>query len=258
MPHRLRRLDGHHLPDAAGLGRVLRPRAGRRDGRGHRRHHAGGRNSPGPVAGPRRDQGPALGTDRGDHRRGSLPGRLGRDGVRPRPAVGRHPGHAEAFRRVLGLPGRAQHGPGSHRRPRVRRHHPSAVRDGAPGRRAVGHAVLHRHRRGPGIGRPRAADRAAAGHAGFRRPGRLGLLRDRVPADPARGGLDAWSGRRAGPGGGPGRRAAQHRLLRPGAGRRGAGRPGAGAVGGPRRSPGAAPEVRPRPAGSRLARARRA
>ena len=39
-----------------------------------------------------------------------------------------------------------------------------------------------------------------------------------------------------------------------GAGRRGAGRPGAGAVRGPRRGPGAAPEVRPRPARSRLAR----
>ena len=110
-------------------------------------------------------------------------------------------------------------------------------------RGAVGDAVLHRHRRGPGVGRPRTADHAAAGRARFRRPGRLGLLRDRVPADPARGGRHARAGRRAGPGGGPGRRAAQRRLLRLRAGQRGAGRPGADGARRPGRGPGAAAEV---------------
>ena len=248
MPHRLRRLDGHHLPDAAGLGRVLRSRAGRRDGRGHRRQHAGGRRSPGPVAGPRRDQGRALGAGGGDHRRGSLPGRFGRHRVCARPAVGRRPGHAEALRRVLGLPGGPQPGAGGHRPPRVHRRDLGALRDGAPGRGAVGDAVLHRHRRGSGVGRPRTADHAAAGRARFRRPGRLGLLRDRVPADPARGGRHARAGRRDGPGGWPGRRAAQRRLLWLRAGQRGTGRPGADGARRPGRGPGAAAEVRPGPA----------
>ena len=70
---------------------------------------------------------------------------------------------------------------------RARRRDPAAVRDGAArGRRALGDALLHRHRRRARRRRPRAAHRAAARRLGLRRHRRRRLLRHRVPADPAR------------------------------------------------------------------------
>ena len=132
VPHRLRRLEGDDLPGPAGLGSVLRPGPGTPDGGRHRDRHAGQRRAPGPGAGGGRDPGPALGPHRGDHRRGPLPGRHDRHGLRAGPAVGRGGRDAEALRRLLGVPRRAEHGPGVHGPARVRRRDPAAVRDGDP------------------------------------------------------------------------------------------------------------------------------
>ena len=103
------------------------------------------------------------GARRGDHRRGPVPGRHHRHGVRPRPRVaGRHR-HPQALRRLLGLARPAATSRRCRRAARARRRAAAAVRDGdARRRRAVGDALLHRDRRRARRGRPRAADRAAA------------------------------------------------------------------------------------------------
>ena len=79
-----------------------------------------GRRAPGPGAGAGCGARPPVGPHRGDHRRGPVPGRYHRHGVRARPAGRRGGRDTQALRRLLGLPGRAEHGPGVHRQARVR------------------------------------------------------------------------------------------------------------------------------------------
>ena len=139
VPDRVRRLGRHDLPDVAGLGRVLRPGPGRRDGGRVRRDHAGGRRPPRARAGPRRDPRLPLGPGRGDHRRGPVPGRDRRHRLRAGAAVGRPAGDAQALRRVLRVAGRPEPRAGLDGPARVRRRHParrSRWRSGsaAPGR----------------------------------------------------------------------------------------------------------------------------
>ena len=69
-------LEGGHLPDAAGLGRGVRPRRWSSEmGAADRRLDARARHPPGPRAGARRRPRPALGPGRGVHRRGPVPRR---------------------------------------------------------------------------------------------------------------------------------------------------------------------------------------
>ena len=253
VPDRLRRLDRHDLPHPARVGRLIRPGAGPRHGQGDRRRDARRRRAPGPGARPRRHPRSPLGPDRGDHRRGPVPGRQHRDRVRAGAPGGRRAGHAEALRRVLRLPRRAQHGAGVHGAEGTRRRHPAAVRDGHQARRRpLGDAVLRRHRRRARERRPRAARRAAARPARFRRPGRIGLLRGLLPRAPARGRRRPGGRRDAGPRRGHRRGAAHRALLRgPAAlGRRGRRRRHEGRRPGGR--PRAAAEVRARHARPRL------
>ena len=130
-----------------------------------RREHAGGRRAPGPGARPRRHRRPALGPDRGDHRRGSLPGRRpsaprtsaawSRPGSSARSSISsatRPPAAAATWRPPTVDPP-AGRGPAA-----------AAVRDGDPaGRGALGDARLHRHRRHPDRRRPVPAVRACCG-----------------------------------------------------------------------------------------------
>ena len=95
--------------------------------------------------------------------------------------------HAEALRRLLRLPRRAQPRAGADGPPRAGRRHPAAVRDGAaPRRRPVGDELLRRDRRRAGRPPTRAADRAAARRVGLHRHRGRRLLRGAVPADAAR------------------------------------------------------------------------
>ena len=107
VPDRLHRVRGDGLSGRDRLGRDLRPGSGRADGRGHRPGHGRARRPPGAVPGAGRRAGLPLGAGRGDDRRGPVPGRDARRGVRPRPAERRRPRHAEALRRILRLPRRA-------------------------------------------------------------------------------------------------------------------------------------------------------
>ena len=68
---------------------------------------AGRRRPPGPRAGARRDPRLPLGPHRGDDRRGPVPGRNGRRGLRARPGGRRDRRHAQALRRVLARRGAA-------------------------------------------------------------------------------------------------------------------------------------------------------
>ncbi len=84
--------------------------------------------------------------------------------------------------------------PGLDRAARARRRAAAAVRDGDPReRRALGHELLHRHRRRP-VGRRRAAaDRAPPRHVGLRGHGRRRLLLDRVPASCCTASRATWT-----------------------------------------------------------------
>ena len=189
------------FPIPLAWGASFRPAARAADGGADRHDHAGRRRPSGPRARPRRHGGPAVGTDRGDDRRGSLPGRDGRHRVRPRAGIDRAHLHPQALRRLLGLPRRPQ--PGARRRHRPADRGPAAppVRDGHPaGRGALGDARLHRHRRHPdGLG-PVPAVRRAAGHLGLHRDGGGRLLRHQLPGAAARRGGRSGPGGRAGAG----------------------------------------------------------
>ena len=148
VPRRLRGLGRDGLPGAALLGRDVRPRARRADGRADRRRHALGRRAPGPRARARRRARRPLGPRRGDHRRGPVPRRRARHRVRARPRVGRHRLDPQALRRLLGLEGGPQPRPRVDRTARARRRAAAPVRDGDPrGRRPLGDERVHRHRR---------------------------------------------------------------------------------------------------------------
>ena len=129
-----------------------------------------GRRAPGPRAGPRRGAGSAVGTGRGDDRRGSVPGRRAGHGLRAGPAVGRRHRHREALRRVLGVQGRAQPGAGERR---ARASSPTcsclpfemAIRDGGA------RSVMHSYADLDGV--PAAADHALL----------TGFLRDELGFD---------------------------------------------------------------------------
>ena len=245
MPGRVHRLDRRDLPHPAGLGRQLRPPAGRADGRADRHEHAGRRRAPGPRARPRRHGRPSLGADRGDHRRGPLPGRDRRHRVCARARIHRAHLHAQALRRVLGIPRRPQPGPGRGHQQAGRGPAAAPVRDGHPARRgALGDALLHRHRRHPDRRRSLPAVRGPTGSLGLHRDGGGRLLRHQLPGVAAPRGLRA--GRRGGAGAGRrgGRRAAHRAVLRPAAHRRGRTRGGRRGAGRPGRAPGAAAEVR--------------
>ena len=86
VPDRVHHLRRHRLPGGDRLGRHVRPRPGRADGRRDRPGHGRGRRAPGPVPGARRRARLPLGPGRGDHRRGPVPGRDARHRLRARPA----------------------------------------------------------------------------------------------------------------------------------------------------------------------------
>lgn len=186
-----------------------------------------------------------MGTDRGDDRRGSLPGRDGRHRVRPRAGIDRSHLHPQALRRLFGLPRRAQPGAGRRHRPADRGHAASPVRDGHPaGRGALGDARLHRHRRHPdGVG-SLPAIRRAAGHLGLHRDGGGRLLRHQLPQAAARRRGRPGPGGRAGAGRRRRRRVAHRTVLRRAADRRGGTRGGSRGAGRPGRTPGPAAEMR--------------
>ena len=104
VPDRVHHLRRDGLPDRARLGGHLRPRSRRADGGRDRRRHGRARHAPGTV--PRAGRGPRLplGPGRGDHRRGPVPGRDARRGLRPRAAEHRRARHAEALRRATRPP----------------------------------------------------------------------------------------------------------------------------------------------------------
>ena len=130
VPDRVHHLRRHGLPGRDRLGRHLRPRAGRADGRRDRPRHGRPRRAPGPVPGARRGARLPLGPGRGDHRRGPVPGRDARRRLTSAglqsAGVHRHP---QALRRLLGLARRPQPRPGLDGPARAARRHPAALRD---------------------------------------------------------------------------------------------------------------------------------
>ena len=249
VPDRVHHLRRDGLPGRDRLGRHLRPRPDRADGRGDRAGHGRGRRAPGAVAGARRGPRLPLGPGRGDHGRGPVPGVDARRRVRPGSAERRRHRHPEALRRVLRLPRRAQPRPGADGPARADGRHPAAVRDGhRRGRRRLGDELLLRRRRRAGRRRPVAADRPAARRLGLHRHRGLRLLGGAVPGHHAPGRRGHRRGRRAGARRRHRRRTAGHPRLRrrpggagpPRRARRGARRPG--------RPPPAHPEGRARPA----------
>ena len=108
VPDRVHHLRRDRLPRGDRLGRDVRPRPGRADGRRDRAGHGGRRRAPGPVAGAGRRARLPLGPGRGDHGRGPLPRLDARRRLRPGPAERRRHRHPEALRRLLGLPGGPQ------------------------------------------------------------------------------------------------------------------------------------------------------
>ncbi len=129
VPDRLHDVRRDRLSGLDRVGCDLRSRTGRADGGRDRARHGRGRRAPRVVAGAGRRPRLPLGSRRRDDRRGSVSGRDARFGVRPGAAECRRAGDAEAFRRVLGVPGRAQPRAGVDGPARVARHHPADVRD---------------------------------------------------------------------------------------------------------------------------------
>ena len=220
------------FPTPLAWGAAVRPGAGGRDDGGLRRDDAGGGRAPGSRPGARRDPRLPLGPDRGDHRRGPVPGRRHRHRLRARAAAGRGAGHAQALRRLRGVAGRAEPWPRS-RWDRASWPTSSWSRSRWPsaGRRPVGDAELRRHRRRARQRRSPAADHPAARAVRLRRGGRLRLLRGLLPRAAARGRGQPGRGGGARAGGRARRRAARHPLLR-----RAAARPGRGGRGAAARS----------------------
>ena len=169
VPDRVHHLRRDGLPGGDRLGRDVRPRPGRADGRRDRAGHGRGRRAPGAVAGARRRARLPLGPGRGDHRRGPVPRRDARRRLRPRPAERRRHRHPQALRRLLGLPRRPQPRPGVDGPARADGRHPAAVRDGRrPRRGRLGDELLLRRRRRAGRRGPLAAHRPAARRVGLR------------------------------------------------------------------------------------------
>ena len=198
VPHRAGRLARHDLPVAAVLGRVLRPRPRRADGRAHRRRpcaRLGIHQGLAPVLDVVRDL--RWGRVEETHGRGPVPRRPDRQRLRARPGEQRRGGDAQALPRLLRLAGRPQPRTGVDGSARARRRDPAAVRDGAAGGRPVGDELLHRHRRRPGRGRPGLLTDAAARQPRLHRDRGRRLLLRRVPADaPPRGREPRRGGRR--------------------------------------------------------------
>ena len=148
VPDRAGRLAGHDLPVAAVLGGDLRPRARRADGRADRRRpcaRLGVHQGLAPVLDVVRD----LRWGRVEETMGEDPFLVGLIGSAYVRGAGerRRRRHAQALRRLLRLPGRAEPRAGVDGPARAGRRDPAAVRDGAAGRRPVGDELLHRHRR---------------------------------------------------------------------------------------------------------------
>ena len=158
VPDRVHHVRRDRLPGRDRLGRHVRPGAGRADGRRDRPGHGRARRAPGPVPGARRGPRLPLGPGRGDHRRGPVPGRDARRRLRPGAAERGRDRHAQALRRLLGLPGRPQPRPGLDGPARAARRDPAAVRDGGRARRRrLGDELLLRRRRRARRRRPVAA-----------------------------------------------------------------------------------------------------
>ena len=212
VPGRLRRLGRHRLPGPAGLGRDLRPGAGRGDGRPHRPAtcaSVGVHQGLAPVLDVVRD--PRWG--RVEETIGEDPylvGTIGTAYVRGLESAG-IVATLKHFAGLLRLGRRPQPRAGARRAPGARRRHPAAVRDGAArGRRPLGDARLHRHRRRPGRRRPELLTGLLRDTWGFTGTvvadyfgiGFLETLH-RVAGEPRRGGPPGPDGRR--------RRRAAHR-----------------------------------------------
>ena len=168
VPDRLHHVRRDGLPGGDRLGRDVRPRPGRADGRRDRPRHGRGRRAPGALAGARRGARLPLGPGRGDDGRGPVPGRDARRRLRPRPAERRRHRHPQALRRLLGLPrrpattGRCRWAGASCWTSSCRR----SRRPSPLGRRRLGDELLLRRRRRAGRRRPVAAHRAAARASG--------------------------------------------------------------------------------------------
>ena len=194
VPDRVHHVRGDRLPGRDRLGRDLRPRAGRADGRRDRPGHGRARRAPGPVPGARRGPGLPVGSGRGDHRRGPVPGLDARRRLRPRAAGRGRAGHSQALRRLLGLPRRPQPRPGLDGPARAARRDPAAVRDRGRRRRRLGDELVLRRRRRARRRRLLAAHRGAAGRAGD----------SAAPSSPTTGRCRSWppcTGSRPTPGG---------------------------------------------------------
>ncbi len=175
------------------------------------------RRPPGAVAGRRRCARPALGPDRGDVRRGSVPGRRngrrrGRgaagQGHKPQDRAEPRPRHAQAHDGSRPARKRHQCRPGADRRADAARVLLPAVRTGREAHRdRRGHGQLQRDRRHPEPLERLAAARRAARRMGI--PGRSGLrlLRHRRAGDAAQD--------RRRPQGGRGNGARRRRRYRP-------------------------------------------
>ena len=136
--------------------------------RADRRVDARPRHPPGPRPGARRHPRPALGPGRRVHRRGPVPRRHDRHGVRPRPAGRRRARHPQALRRLLGVAGRPQPRPGARGPARGRRRAPAA-RSRWRSATAARASVMHSYAEidgDPGRGDAAPPHRAAARRSG--------------------------------------------------------------------------------------------
>ncbi len=239
------RRDG--LPRRHRLGRDVRPRPGRADGRRDRPGH--GRASACTRACRRCSTSSATTAGAGSRRRWARTRTWSRCSAPPTSAACRAPACIATLKHFAGYSA-SRAGPqpraGVDGPARAAGRHPAAVRDGGrAGRRGLGDELLLRRRRRPGRRGPLAAHRPAARRVGVRRHGGLRLLGGAVPRhrctgsppDTDEAGALALDGRHR-------RRAAGHARLRRRAGRagpprraaRGARRPGRPAAAHARRS----------------------
>ena len=181
--HGLVARDARVLPAVDRAGGRMGSRAGRGARRELRAPAACDGRPPGARADLRRRARPALGAHRGDLRRGPLPDRSARRGLRARPA-GRRRRAGARDRQAHGRPrparGRHEPRPGAHRLARAARRVPVALRGGGPrGRDALDDARLRGRRRGAVRRLARALHHHAARRVGLRRDRRLRLRGDR-------------------------------------------------------------------------------
>ena len=213
--HGLVARDAVCFPQSIGLAAAWDPGAARGARLELRAPAARDGRPPGARADLRRRARPALGAHRGDLRRGPLPDRRARRGLRPRPAGGRRragPRHRQAHGRPRPARGRHEPRAGAHRPARAARRLPVAVRGRRPrGRHALDDARLRGRRRGAVRRLARALHHHAARRVGLRRDRRLRLRRDRRAGRVARGRRRPRGGRRPGPRGRHRRRAALDR-----------------------------------------------